>query len=165
MAGAFIVACGADNVLSGSVSELLPNGLSVSRVEILRNAEALQVSYYNNRDQDIDLVARVTVSAVGVELRDGQKIDLAGEYEPGHQRTTVISLLSGEPTRFFAPVQRGDLKITSGGEDKASIAGNFSMLFQEEEEGFGAGRTLEGSFSGPAADAGYDPVLPDAGEP
>lgn len=160
--GLWICGCSGGDRLSGSVSELFPNGLGVSRVEILRNEQALQISYFQNRADDVDLLARVTISAVGVELKSGPRIDLAGEYEAGHQRTTVISLLSGEPTRFFAPVERGDLELNHGGGVGQGTSGDFSMKFQEGD-GFGAGRTLVGSFTGEALDAGYDPELPDAG--
>ena len=48
--------CGEANALSGSVEELF--SLEVSRVEVLRNVEALQVSYYRNNGLDVDLVRK-----------------------------------------------------------------------------------------------------------
>jgi hypothetical protein len=123
--GLFAAGCTGDNTLGGSVSELFP--LEVSRVEVRRNTEALQISYYNNRAQDIDLVARVTVDTTGIDLRPGNKIDLSGEYAPGHLRTSVIHLAWGEPVRNLPPVKNGDLTISSGGNPGDATRGNFSM--------------------------------------
>src|SRR5258707_1357776 len=75
-----LCACGRDNDLGGSISELFP--LSFSRVEVYRNSEALQVSYYNTRGTDVDLVVRFTVGLADVALQDGDKLSLVGEYAP-----------------------------------------------------------------------------------
>jgi hypothetical protein len=144
--------CAGDNALGGSVSELFP--LDISRVEVRRNLEALQVSYYNNRGEDIDLVARVTMATQGLEIRQGQRIDLAGEYQPGHLRTTVMHLAWGEPVRNLPPVKRGDLVISSGGNPGEGTRGNFSMSFDQGGD-LGAGRTLYGNFSSTALDGGF----------
>ncbi|HYR55665.1 MAG TPA: hypothetical protein VEM39_06075 [Myxococcaceae bacterium] len=152
--GLLAAGCGGDNSLGGSVSELFP--LDVSRVEVRRNAEAVQVSYYNNRGADIDLVARVTVAMQGIDYRQGRKIDLSGEYQPGHLRTSVIHLAWGEPPRNFPPVKRGDLVISSGGNPGEGTRGNFSMSFDQGGD-IGAGRTLYGSFSSTALDGGFGP--------
>lgn len=147
-------ACGADNSLGGSVSELFP--LDVSRVDVLRNEEALQVSYYRNNGPDVDLVLRLNVALQDVELKPGKKISLAGEYAPGHQRATVVHIGSGEPTRLLPPVKQGDLVITSGGEPDQDTRGNFSLSFDQSGD-YGAGRTVYGNFSALAKDAGFDP--------
>ena len=144
--------CAGDNSLGGSVSELFP--LDVSRVEVRRNTEALQVSYYNNRGEDIDLVVRVTVATDGLDLRSGRKINLAGEYQPGHQRTSVIHLAWGEPVRNLPPVKSGDLSLSSGGNPGDGTRGNFSMSFDQGGD-FGAGRTLYGNFASTALDGGF----------
>lgn len=150
--GILAAGCAGDNSLGGSVSELFP--LDVSRVEVRRNPEALQVSYYNNRGEDIDLVVRVTVATQGLEIRPGKKIDLAGEYQPGHQRTSAIHLAWGEPVRNLPPVKTGDLVVSSGGNPGEGTRGNFSMSFDQGGD-LGAGRTLYGSFSTTALDGGF----------
>lgn len=157
-----ILACRGDNELSGSVDQLFP--LSVSRVDMLRNEQAFQVSYYANRGADIDLVARVTLFVGDAGFEPGQTLDLAGEYTEGHPRTTVIHLASGEPTRVFPRVERGDLILEQGGGIDQPTRGNFSMLF-ERGDAFGAGRTLEGTFAGLPRDAGYDWYLPETASP
>jgi len=145
-------ACASDNSLGGSVSELFP--LDVSRVEVARNPEALQVSYYSTRGEYIDIVVRVTVATQGVDLQPGRKIDLAGEYQPGHQRTTVIHLAWGEPVRNLPPVKSGDLVVSSGGNPGDATRGNFSMSFDQGGD-IGAGRTLYGTFASFALDGGF----------
>ncbi len=144
--------CAGDNSLGGSVSELFP--LDISRVEVRRNSEALQVSYYNNRGEDIDLVARVTVATQGVDMSPGKKVNLTGEYQPGHLRTSVIHLAWGEPVRNLPPVKNGDLTISSGGNPGDGTRGNFSMSFDQGGD-LGAGRTLYGNFSSTALDGGF----------
>ncbi|WP_426749330.1 hypothetical protein [Myxococcus sp. Y35] len=172
VSGAGLAGCGlADNSLGGSVSELFP--LEVSRVEVLRNAEAFQVSYYRNNDLDVDLVVRLTVSTEGLDLRPGAKVDLAGTTPSGQARATVVHLAAGEPVRVFGPVHKGDLKLESGGNPGESTRGDFSMSFSRGD-GYGAGRNLEGTFSVVAQDASFGPepgelldggVPPDAGTP
>ncbi|MDY7226521.1 hypothetical protein [Hyalangium rubrum] len=144
--------CGGTNTLSGSVEELFP--LDVSRVEVLRNAEALQVSYYRNTGLDVDLVVRLSVATEGLELRPGSKVNLAGNTESGVARTTVVHLAAGEPARLFAPVDKGNLELDEGGDIGQPTRGDFSMSFQRGE-GYGAGRSLEGRFSSTAQDAGF----------
>ena len=144
--------CASDNSLGGSVSELFP--LDVSRVEVARNPEALEVSYYSTRGEYIDIVVRVTVATQGVDMQPGRKIDLAGEYQPGHLRTTVIHLAWGEPVRNLPPVHSGDLTLSSGGNPGDATRGNFSMSFDQGGD-FGAGRTLYGNFASTALDGGF----------
>lgn len=151
------LACRGDNELSGSVDQLFP--LGVSQVDLLRNEQAFQVSYYANRAAEIDLVARVTVYVGDVELISGSRVDLAGEYIEGHPRTTVVHMASGEPTRVLPRVQRGDLYIQEGGGIDEFTRGDFSMLFETGDH-YGGGRTLEGTFAGTPRDAGYDEFLP-----
>ncbi len=149
---AIAVGCLGENQLSGSVSELFP--LDVSRVEILRNDLALQVSYYNNRGTDIDLVARVTLALDGIDLTPGKNINLAGEYAPGHQRTAVIHLPAGQLSRTLPDVKQGDLQLDKGGAPGQLTQGNFSLSFVADGS-YGSGRSMQGKFSGPALDAGY----------
>ncbi len=146
--------CGGDNSLSGSVGDLF--SLEVSRVEVQRNAEALQVSYYRSTATDVDLVVRLSVDTEGLELKPGKEVDLAGRTPSGHARATVVHLAAGEPARVFAPVEKGDLVLDEGGNPGESTRGDFSLSFKKGE-GYGAGRTLGGRFSAMAADAGFGP--------
>lgn len=149
-----LLGCGGTNSLSGSVSELFPT--DVSRVEVRRNAQAFQVSYYRNDGPDVDLVVRLTVDTEGLELKPGQKVDLAGTTPSGHARATVVHLAANEPARVFAPVEKGDLVLESGGQPGEETSGDFSMSFQRGS-GYGAGRTLKGNFSAVAEDASFGP--------
>ncbi len=154
LAGLGLLGCGGPNSLSGSVDELF--SLEVSRVEVLRNAEALQVSYYRNNGLDVDLVARLSVATEGLELKPGVKVNLADKTPSGVARATVVHLAAGEPARVLAPVDKGDLQIDEGGGVDQPTRGNFSLSFQRGEE-YGAGRSLQGRFSSQAADAGFGP--------
>jgi hypothetical protein len=149
-----LLGCGGPNSLSGSVEELFP--LEVSRVEILRNAEALQVSYYRNAGQDVDLVVRLTLAAEGLDLRPGKKVNLAGATASGTARTTVVHLSAGEPARILGPVDKGDLSLDEGGSIGQPTSGDFSLSFQRGDS-YGAGRSLEGRFSAVAQDASFGP--------
>ncbi|WP_224370294.1 hypothetical protein [Hyalangium versicolor] len=154
LVGWVLLGCGGANSLSGSVEELF--SLEVSRVEVLRNAEALQVSYYRNNGLDVDLVARLSVATEGVDLKPGAKVNLGGTTPSGVARATVVHLAAGEPARVFAPVDKGDLQLDEGGGVDQPTRGNFSLSFQRGEE-YGAGRSLEGKFSSTAVDAGFGP--------
>ena len=149
------LACGGENSLGGSVDALFP--LQVSFVQILRNEEAFQVGYYNNREHDIDLVAQVTVALFGITLQPGQTVDLAGEYAPGHPRATVVHAAADEAPRVLPGISRGDLVLGQGGNPDEWTQGNFSVGFVQGSE-YGAGRTLYGNFVGLARDAGFEPA-------
>lgn len=149
-----LLGCGGNNSLSGSVEELF--SLEVSRVEVLRNAEALQVSYYRNNGLDVDLVARLSVATEGLELKPGSKVSLAGKTDSGQLRATVVHLAAGEPARVFAEVDKGDLELDEGGGIDQPTRGNFSMSFKKGDD-YGSGRSLEGRFAGLAMDAGFGP--------
>ncbi|MFZ5468920.1 MAG: hypothetical protein ACOZIN_05720 [Myxococcota bacterium] len=153
---ALVFGCRGENSLYGSVDELF--SLEVARVEIRRNHEAFQVSYFNNRGANLDVVARVAVSLQDVDFVPGTKIDLSGEYAPGHPRAAVIHEPGGEPARVFPRVKKGDLVLSSGGNPDELTRGDFSVLFEESGGDIGGGRTLGGSFSAIALDAGFGPL-------
>ncbi|RKG73269.1 hypothetical protein [Corallococcus terminator] len=159
VSGAGIVGCRGDNELSGSVSELFPI-TDVSRVEVRRNPEALQVSYFRNNGLDVDLVARLTVDTEGVDLKPGTKVQLGGTTPSGRDRASVVHVAAGEPARVFTPVERGDLVLDEGGNPDQPTRGDFSLSFKKGD-GYGAGRSLEGTFSATALDAGFGPDLGD----
>lgn len=148
------LACGGDNTLGGSVDALFP--LSVSFVQIRRNDEALQVGYYNNRGHEIDLVAQVTLALPGLDLQPGRRVDLAGEYAPGHPRAVIVHAAADEAARVLPTIQRGDLVLDEGGNPGELTRGNFSVGFVQGSE-YGSGRTLYGNFVGRALDAGFEP--------
>jgi hypothetical protein len=152
------LACGGENSLGGSVDALFP--LQVSFVKIRRNDEAFQVSYYNNREHDIDLVAQVTVALEGLTVVNGQAIDLSGEYDAGHPRAVVVHAAADEAPRVMPDIRQGDLVIRQGGNPDEQTIGDFSVGFVEGGD-YGAGRTLYGNFSGLCLDAGFLPA--DAG--
>ncbi|MCC6334540.1 MAG: hypothetical protein IT380_11205 [Myxococcales bacterium] len=148
-----LVSCGPENGLGGSLGAVFP--LDISKVEIARNLEALQVTYFLNRGVFLDVVARVSVSLEGVELQPGVTIPLGGMTDGGIQRCTVTHAPGGEPVRTMPPVRRGDLVLRAGGEPGQLTKGDFSVLFESEGGDLGQGRTLYGGFSAEATDAGF----------
>ncbi len=170
-----LASCAPDNQLSGSISELFP--LDVSRVQVYRNAQAVQVDYYLNRGIYLDVVIRLTVATDGLDIKNGAKINLAGEYAPGHQRAEIAHAPGGEPVRILPNVKKGDLKLDEIGVGPIcqydaglpdggipctppdTSKGNFSILFADDGSGdIGGGRTLVGTFVAPTQDAGYGPI-------
>jgi hypothetical protein len=162
-------ACLEDNSLSGSMSEVFP--LGVSRVEVYKNDEAIQVTYLANRGIYLDVVARVTIalhypdggtnSVDGGFLRPlvpGTDLDVAGDYLLGHPIASVVHAPGGEPVRLLPPVQKGDFHVSAGGQPGVMTSGDFSMVFMDTGGDIGFGRTLVGRFSGVAVDAGFGPL-------
>ncbi len=138
-------ACGtAPNSLSGSISQAFD--LYFSTVEVLRNANAFQVSYL--RSDGNETVMQVTVDTDGITLAGGRAIDLSGDYAPGHPRTTVVRAVSGEPLRVLPDVQNGSMTLSNSGTPGTDTSGSFGITFSAGSE-LGGGYTLNGTFSGP----------------
>ena len=150
------VACMGENTLGGSAGALFP--LTVSRVEVLRNTDAFQVSYYVYDTTNVDLVARLTLDLSGLNFVPGKSYALTGQTDAGHQRATVTHLVTGEPLMVFPDVHSGNLNLSTGGLPGQTTTGDFSLSFINTTD-FGGGRTLVGTFSSLARDAGYGPGL------
>lgn len=159
-----LASCGLDNSLGGSLSEVFP--LDISTVEVARNDEAMQVTYFRNRGVFLDVVARVSVSLrLEGEAEDGgvpyvvpkagTKLEVVGEYAPGNPRCAVTTAPGGEPVRNLPRIRRGDFTIIEGGNEGEVTSGNFSVLFEQEGGDVGFGRTLFGNFKGELRDAGF----------
>lgn len=148
-----LVSCGPDNGLSGSMSEVFP--LDVSRTEIARNDEAIQITYFFNRGVFLDVVVRVSVLLADVTVKHGKSISLKGSADSGELRCVVTHAPGGESIRDLPPISSGDLIITEGGEPGQLTRGNFSMAFEKNGGDIGFGRTLVGTFLGTASDAGF----------
>ncbi len=156
VAGLLLLGCGPDNVLGGSLGEVIP--LDVSTSDVYRNDEAIQVTYYRNRGVFYDVVVRVSVSLVGVNLKPGTRVPLEGDYAEGHPRTSVATAPGGEPVRLMPRVKKGDFYVTSGGVPGGVTRGNFSMLFESTGGDLGFNRTLTGNFLAQTVDAGFGPL-------
>jgi hypothetical protein len=156
LAAAALAACGGDNSLSGSMSEVFP--LDVSRVEVARNNEAFQVTYFNNRDLFLDVVARVSVLVEDVDVKAGLVLPLQGASDAGVLRCVVAHAPGGEAVVELPPVERGTLEIAEGGSPGQETRGRFSILFASSGGDLGYGRTLNGNFLGVAVDAGFGPL-------
>ena len=66
------IACGkGTNSLDGSLDEVFP--LDVSTAHVIRNDEALVVSFEANRGRDIDLVLRFTLALDQLPLQQGRR--------------------------------------------------------------------------------------------
>jgi hypothetical protein len=159
-----LASCGLDNSLGGSLGEVFP--LDISKVEVAKNDEAMQITYLRNRGVFLDVVVRVSVSLAndgtsedgGVPtllLKPGARIDLGGDAPSGVERTAVTHAPGGEPVRTLPRIRKGDLVITRGGAIGEVTGGNFSMLFEQEGGDVGFGRTLTGTFSAVTLDAGF----------
>ena len=148
-----LLGCGGTNDLGGSVGDLFP--LDVSNVEVRRNDQALQVSYFANRNGNVDLVVRVTVDITGEKVGPGADIPLQGDYTEGHPRTTVVHMAANEPERVFPEVAKGDLHIAHGGGIGQITTGDFSLSFQQGD--YGGGRDVYGDFSAMTLDGGFGP--------
>ncbi len=144
--------CATDE-LTGSLGAVID--LDTSRVDVARNADSFQVTWYRNRGTFLDIVIRMSVFVGDKTLKPGTKVDLAGEYSAGHPRATFAHAPGGEPVRLLPTLKRGDMVITGGGDIGQNTGGNFSVLFNDTGGDFGNGRTLSGTFLGTAADAGF----------
>jgi hypothetical protein len=151
--GLLLLSCMPDNGLSGSMSEVFP--LDVSRTEIARNDEAIQITYLFNRGVFLDVVVRVSVLMRGVDFKYGRSISLVGADATGELRCVVTHAPGGESVRDLPPISKGDLIIDEGGQPGEITRGNFSMAFQNTGGDVGFGRTLVGTFLGTASDAGF----------
>lgn len=150
LAGCLSAVSCADNILSGSLSEVFP--LDVSTTSIAANGDALQVTYLVNRGVFVDVVARVSVAVSDLALAPGLKVSLAGQGPDGVRRCVVSHAPGGEPVRVMPPIERGDLVLSEGGRAGEFTRGNFSVLFASEGGDVGFGRTLTGTFAGLASD-------------
>ena len=93
------LACGkGENSLDGSLSEVFD--LEVSTVHVLRNYDALVVSYEHNSGRDIDLVLRFTLALDQLDLQTGRTTNIAGYTDGGTLRATFLHNAAGEPARI-----------------------------------------------------------------
>jgi len=158
VAVAAAVACGQGaNSLTGSLSETFD--LDVSQVHILRNDEALVVSYEHNAGRDIDLVLRFTLALDQLSLQTGRSVNIAGYTDGGTLRGTFLHNAAGEPARVLPNVSIGEFTLDHGGNPGDDTSGSFSASFVSDG-GYGSGRAVSGTFSGIALDAGYGDWIP-----
>jgi hypothetical protein len=147
------LACGkGDNSLDGSLSEVFD--LDVSTVHVLRNDDALVVSYEHNSGRDIDLVLRFTLALDELSLQTGRTIDIAGSTDGGTLRATFLHNAAGEPARVLPDVSIGQFTLDTGGNPGDDTKGNFSASFVADGS-YGSGRAVTGTFHAVALDGGY----------
>jgi len=152
------LACGqGENSLTGSLSEVFP--LDVSTVHVLRNDQALVVSYEANAGRDIDLVLRFTLAIDQLALQPGRRVNLAGYTDGGTLRSTFLHNAAGEPARVLADVSIGEFTLDFGGNPGEDTKGSFSASFVNDGS-YAAGRAVSGNFRGTAIDAGYGDWIP-----
>ena len=114
--------CSADNILGGSVQELF--SLEISRVDVYRNDQAMQVTYYSNRGTFLDVVVRIAVSLQDVTVKPGIVIPLQGEGEKGHQRTSSIVLprqVAMYLSCVMSELSSTDIGRAFGGKDHSTV--------------------------------------------
>jgi hypothetical protein len=158
LAVAAAMACGkGENSLSGSLSEVF--SLDVSTVHVLRNDQALVVSYEANKGRDIDLVLRFTLALDQLELQKGKTVRIAGYTDGGTLRATFLHNAAGEPARVLPEVSVGEFTLDKGGNPGEDTSGNFSASFVGDGS-YGSGRAVSGSFHATALDAGYGDWIP-----
>jgi len=154
-AGAIVasLACGkGDNSLDGSLSEVFD--LDVSTVHVLRNDDALVVSYEHNAGRDIDLVLRFTLALDELALQGGRTLNIAGVTDGGTLRATFLHNAAGEPARVLPDVSIGEFTLDQGGNPGDDTKGSFSASFVSDGS-YGSGRAVSGSFHAIALDGGY----------
>ena len=153
LAVAVSVACGqGDNSLTGSLSEVFD--LDVSTVHVLRNDDALVVSYEHNAGRDIDLVLRFTLALDQLPLQAGRTVNLAGYTDGGTLRSTFLHNAAGEPARVLSDVSIGEFTLDKGGNPGEDTKGSLSASFVTDGA-YGSGRAVSGRFHAIAIDAGY----------
>jgi hypothetical protein len=147
------LACGkGENSLDGSLSEVFD--LDVSTVHVLRNDDALVVSYEHNAGRDIDLVLRFTLALDQLTLQTGRTINIAGATDGGTLRATFLHNAAGEPARVLPDVSIGEFTLDKGGNPGDDTKGSFSASFVTDGT-YGSGRAVSGTFHGIALDGGY----------
>ena len=152
------LACGqGDNSLTGSLSEVFD--LDVSTVHVLRNDQALAVSYEHNAGRDIDLVLRFTLALDQLALKTGRTVKLDGYTDGGTLRATFLHNAAGEPARVLPDVSIGEFTLDKGGNPGDDTSGSFSASFVSDGT-YGSGRAVSGRFHGTAIDAGYGDWIP-----
>ena len=152
------LACGkGDNSLDGSLSEVFD--LDVSTVHVLRNDDALVVSYEHNAGRDIDLVLRFTLALDQLALQKGRTINIAGSTDGGTLRATFLHNAAGEPARVLPDVSIGDFTLDKGGNPGDDTSGSFNASFVSDGT-YGSGRAVSGRFHATALDGGYGDWIP-----
>lgn len=147
------LACGkGENSLDGSLSEVFD--LDVSTVHVLRNDDALVVSYEHNAGRDIDLVLRFTLALDQLSLQRGRTVNIAGFTDGGTLRATFLHNAAGEPARVLPDVSIGEFTLDQGGNPGDDTKGSFSASFVSDGS-YGSGRGVSGSFHAIALDGGY----------
>jgi hypothetical protein len=147
------LACGkGENSLDGSLSEVFD--LDVSTVHVLRNDDALVVSYEHNAGRDIDLVLRFTLAMDQLSLQSGRRVNIAGFTDGGTLRATFLHNAAGEPARVLPDVSIGEFTLDQGGNPGDDTKGSFSASFVSDGS-YGSGRAVSGSFHAIALDGGY----------
>jgi hypothetical protein len=152
------LACGqGDNSLSGSLSEVFD--LDVSTVHVIRNDEALVVSYEHNAGRDIDLVLRFTLGLDQLPMQTGRSVKLDGYTDGGTLRATFLHNAAGEPARVLPDVSIGEFTLDKGGNPGDDTSGSFSASFVSDGS-YGSGRAVSGRFHATALDGGYGDWIP-----
>jgi hypothetical protein len=152
------LACGqGDNSLTGSLSEVFD--LDVSTVHVLRNDQALVVSYEHNAGRDIDLVLRFTLALDQLPMQTGRAVKIDGYTDGGTLRATFLHNAAGEPARVLPDVSIGEFTLDKGGNPGDDTSGSFSASFVSDGT-YGSGRAVSGRFHATALDGGYGDWIP-----
>ena len=152
------LACGqGDNSLTGSLSEVFD--LDVSTVHVIRNDQALVVSYEHNAGRDIDLVLRFTLALDQLSVQNGKSVKLDGFTDGGTLRATFLHNAAGEPARVLPDVSIGEFTLDKGGNPGDDTSGRFSASFVSDGT-YGSGRAVSGRFHATALDGGYGDWIP-----
>ena len=152
------LACGqGDNSLTGSLSEVFD--LDVSTVHVIRNDQALVVSYEHNAGRDIDLVLRFTLALDQLSVQNGKSVKLDGFTDGGTLRATFLHNAAGEPARVLSDVSIGEFTLDKGGNPGEDTSGSFSASFVSDGT-YGSGRAVSGRFHATALDGGYGDWIP-----
>ena len=123
-------------------------------MHVLRNDDALVVSYEHNAGRDIDLVLRFTLALDQLPLQTSRSMNIAGSTDAGTLRATFLHNAAGEPARVLPDVSIGEFTLDQGGNPGDDTKGSFSASFVGDGS-YGSGRAVSGSFHAIALDGGY----------
>ena len=138
-------ACGSPE-LEGSLRELLD--LHYQSAQVNESGDEVAVRFYTPRGAGQDLVLAVSANLGGLDLKPGQKIQLAELDPDGNQRGTVTRNVLNDPRRTFPALEYGQLILNQlPGNSGQDVSGSFSVTFAPGID-FACGRTVFGSFKG-----------------
>ena len=146
------------NALSGSLDEVTPLRFDTSQVRASPDVLVVEYDAFPDGNRDggaaggTDVIFKLVVDIGGLQLNRDLAIDLAGALPDGTPRVAASRSVGTDPRRDLPRVKRGELVLESDVNVGKIASGHFHLLLAEGGA-VGEGRTVEGHFQAPAADA------------